>query len=736
MRLGALVSLLRVHVNTAFFGQKRPGREGWTRTPLQGMWYTPGPHETRPLESTMRVKEISSWLILLALFLPTPCQGQGGERRLTLGDTHRFGYRLNRARIRWAADRMTLKINGEYFDALSGRKVDAPKRPPQKKPAHKPLPEIDRRKGEKLHRQSPDGTWVSFIRNDNLYLRRVGSAEELAISKDGNRELLYGHLDWVYQEEVYGRGNFNAMWWSPNSSALAFLKIDESQVKDFVVVDHVPNTLKIERTNYPKAGDGNPVAFLGVYDIETKKTDWVDLSRFEGSEPLIVHVGWNPAGDKVVFQVQNRIQNWLELMTFDVKTKEVVSLIREESKTGWVNRLSQPVWLKDGTFFWWSERTGFKHLYHYRADGTLINAVTQGPWVNKGTFEIDEEARRVYFYANRENPAGQEAWMVSFDGSGLTCLTPGRGTHRIVLNGDGTLLIDRYSHTQMPPRTVLRDMTGKILRVLDEATLESDFHYSPRVYMQLKARDGFMMDATLIKPHDFDPKKSYPIMLFTYSGPDAPSVRDAWSVSPWHQFVAQEGALVLQVNNRSSSGRGQKYIEACYLNFGKSELRDLVDAVKAVGANSWANLNHVGISGWSYGGFMAAYAVTCSDLFTMGVAGAGVYDWALYDTIYTERYMSTPQRNPKGYAGTSCLKAARRMKGYLLLFHGTMDDNVHLQNTIKFAGALQEHGKDFDMMIYPRMRHGPRRKHQARDIRRRSWKAIRQHLLQPAGFCL
>ncbi len=651
------------------------------------------------------------------------------KKKLTLQDTLSRGqYRTSRGRASWTQSGKLIRMKGKTSDPITGEEKEEPRTPRKKKGRRGPSPKMHHDRGEKLPQISPNKKLVSFVRDHNMYVRDIDGKNEIAVSKDGSRELLHGELDWVYQEEIYGRYNFNGMWWSPSSQAVAYLKIDESQVKDFVVIDHIPNTLKVETTNYPKVGDPNPVADLGVFDLMTKETVWMDLSKFEGTEPLIVYVGWTPSGDKLIFQVQNRIQNWLELLEGDPKTGKIETLIREESKTGWVNRIAQPRWLEDGTFMWWSERTGFKHLYHYDAQGKLVAQVTNGPWVNQGIIKLDEKAKKVWFYGNQENPCGREAYQVDFDGKNLMLLTPGRGHHTIQLNHDASLLIDTWSNTKMPPRAVVRDLKGEVKRELFTRSLHSEFAYSPREYLQIPARDGFIMDATLIKPHDFDPKKSYPIMLFTYSGPDAPSVRDAWSVSPWHQFVAQEGALVLQVNNRTSSGRGQTYTDACYLSFGVSELRDLEDAVRFVGKNSWADESRVGISGWSFGGFMAGYALTHSKLFTVGIAGAGVYDWALYDTIYTERYMSTPQLNPQGYAKTSCLKAAKNLSGYLLLLHGTMDDNVHFQNTVQFAGELQKHGKDFDMMIYPKMRHGPRGFKRAH-IRNKEWKALKTHLI-------
>ena len=644
--------------------------------------------------------------------------------------------------VTWAADGVNLKIGSRVVDPVTGEPTedgggaDRPQRPRR--------PE-DLRVGRRVDpRYSPDNQLVAWVKKDNnLYVKRTGG-DEVAVSTDGSSEIRYGKLDWVYQEEVYGRSNFNAKWWGPNSNRLAYMRVDGSPVHEFTVVDHVPNRLELEVENYPKAGDPNPLAALGVFDVSSGKTTWLDLSKYEGEgkEFLIVHVGWNPSGDKVVFQVQNRIQNWLDLNLGDPTTGKIETVIHEEAgDNGWVNRMDQPTWLADGTFLWWSERTGYKHIYRYRADGTLVNAVTSGPWPVSSILRLDEEAGQVWFTAKKHSAIGSHAFRVDLDGKNFVDLTPERGTHRVMSNAAGTLLIDRFSSLANPGKVVLRDADGKPIRALAEATFETDYGYRRPEYVEISARDGFPMDATVLKPHDFDPQKTYPVMLLTYSGPDSPSVRDRWSGSVWHQFLAQSGIIVLQVNNRTSSGKGQVYTAKCYRQFGISELADLEDAVDWLCKNPWADGSRVGIGGWSYGGFMAAFALTHSKKFALGLAGAGVYDWGLYDTIYTERYMSTPQLNSKGYESTSVVRAAKNLHGHLQIVHGTMDDNVHMQNAMQLVYELQKAGKDFEFMLYPRNRHGigggivPQRDRRAAraqrvHLRRLNWNAIRKVLLE------
>jgi dipeptidyl-peptidase-4 len=255
-----------------------------------------------------------------------------------------------------------------------------------------------------------------------------------------------------------------------------------------------------------------------------------------------------------------------------------------------------------------------------------------------------------------------------------------------------------------------------------------EYRTSKRELFEIPARDGFKMDATILKPVDFNSAKSYPVWLITYSGPDAPSVRNSWNGSAWDQFLAERGYIVFQVNNRTSSSKGQVTTEKCYQQLGVQELADLEDAVQWLAKNPWVDATRVGLTGWSYGGFMTAYALTHSKVFRLGIAGAGVYDWRNYDTIYTERYMRTPQNNPKGYDDTSCVAAAANLSGHLLLIHGSMDDNVHLQNTMQFMYALQKADKDFDLMIYPRSRHGVGDPSLRWHLRELEWRTIHTNL--------
>ena len=567
--------------------------------------------------------------------------------------------------------------------------------------------------GEEL---SPDGRFVSFVRDYNLHLIEVDSGRERALTTDGSDELFYGRLDWVYQEEIYGRGNFKGYWWSPDSSALAFLKLDESPVNEFTVVDHIPSTLDTEVTNYPKAGDPNPKVWLGVVKAVGGEATWIDTKKYEPIEHLIVGVGWHPSGDRVVYQVQDREQTWLELNMGNPATGNSTTLIRETTEA-FVQEMGGPNWLPDGSFLWFSERTGFKHLYHYAFEGfdipVIRHQVTEGEWEARTLHGVDDDGW-VYFSGTEHSPISNHVYRVRVDGSGLERLSSVEGDHAASFNPGLTHYLDTWSDVTTPPQIRLHTDDGSEVRVVAEnrVTALEDVDLGTVEFLQVSTRDGFLMEAMIIKPPDFDPVKRYPVLQYNYGGPHAPVVRDRWGGSRymWHQMLAQRGYIIWMCDNRSASGKGIKPTWYAYQQMGVVELRDIEDGLDWLKQQSWVDGDRLGIWGWSYGGFMASFALTHSKSFKAAIAGAPVTDWRLYDTIYTERYMRMPQNNPEGYDSTSVVKAAGNLHGKLLIVHGTMDDNVHFQNSVQLVYELQKAGKDFEFMMYPRSRHGVRQR--------------------------
>jgi dipeptidyl-peptidase-4 len=556
---------------------------------------------------------------------------------------------------------------------------------------------------------SPDGRSIAFVRAGNLYVIDLATGRERALTSDGSDELLNGRLDWVYEEELYGRGNTRGYWWSPDSKRIAYLQLNEKSVHRFAVVDHVPRLQELEQTHYPLAGDPNPLVRLGIVSIVGGPTRWVDLEAYVPTDLLISRVAWTPDAKRVVFQAQNREQTFLDLNAADVETGRVTTLFRETTRA-WVEAVDNPHWLRDGSFLWRSERNGWMHLYHYAPDGKLIRQVTNGEWEVRDLYGVDETNGWIYFSATEHSPIAEHVYRIKLDGSQLTRLTQIEGTHRASFNPQFTRFIDYWSDVRTPPQVRLFDAEGRLVRVIDENRVEAlrQFKLGTPEFLQVKTRDGFIMEAMMIKPPDFDPTKKYPVMSYTYSGPHAPSVRNAWGgpTYMWHQMLAQRGYIIWICDNRTASGKGAQSAWAAYGNFGELELRDLEDGIAYLRSLPYVDASRIGLWGWSFGGYMTSYALTHSQSFRLGIAGAPVTDWHLYDSIYTERYMRLPQNNPEGYRRSSVIRAASNLHGKLLLIHGTIDDNVHLQNSIQLIYELQKAGKQFQLMLYPKSRHG------------------------------
>ncbi|MBC8029464.1 MAG: DPP IV N-terminal domain-containing protein [Pyrinomonadaceae bacterium] len=556
---------------------------------------------------------------------------------------------------------------------------------------------------------SPDGRMLGFVRGNNIYVYDIAARQERRLTTDGGPKILNGRLNWVYQEELYGRGNFEAYWWSPDSTSLAYLRIDDNPVPEFTVVDHIPYHQTLEVTPYPKAGDPNPIVKLGVVNAAGGTTRWVDTFKYHPTDLLIVRVTWTPDSRKVVYQAQNREQTFLDLNFADARDGKSTTVLRETSKA-WVEVIDNPTWLKDGTFLWLSERNGWKHVYHYNPAGTLIRQVTEGKWESRSIDRVDEDRGFIYFSGTGHSHIAPQAYRVKLDGTGLTRLTTTEGSHRVAFSPTSNLLIDSWSDVNTPTQTRLHDADGKLVRVIDEnkvATL-AQYKLAATELMKVKTRDGFEMEAMMIKPPDFDATRKYPVLQFTYAGPHAPQVRNGWGnvTYMWHQLLAQKGYIIWICDNRTASGKGAESEWPVYKNFGELELRDIEDGVAWLKSQPYVDGSRIGMWGWSYGGFMTSYALTHSQSFKMGIAGGTVADWRDYDSIYTERYMLTPQNNPEGYKKSSPVTAAKNLHGKLLLIHGAIDDNVHMQNTVQFVYELQKAGKQFELMIYPKSRHG------------------------------
>lgn len=555
---------------------------------------------------------------------------------------------------------------------------------------------------------SPNDRQLGYVRNNNIYVYDLAAQKERQLTTDGSPKIFNGRLDWVYQEELYGRGNFEAYWWSPDSNKLTYLRFDENPVQDFTVVDHIPYPQTLETTPYPRAGDPNPIVKLGIVAAAGGPTVWVDTAKYQPTDFLVVRVTWTPDSAKVVYQAQNREQTFLDLnaATSDGKT---TTLFRETSPA-WVEVIGNPWWLNDGSFIWQSARNGWAHIYHYAQDGKLIRQITDGKWEARDVDGVDADKGLIYFSATEHSHIAPNEYRVKVDGTGFTRLTQGEGLHKVALSPTKNYFVDSWSDVNTPSQLRLYDSDGKLVRVVAENKVDAlkDYKLGTVELLKVKNRDGFEMEALMIKPPDFDPNKKYPVLEFTYSGPHSPQVRNSWGGISymWHQMMAQKGYIIWICDNKTASGKGAESEWPLYKEFGKLELRDLEDGVAWLKTQPYVDGDRIGLWGWSYGGFMTSYALTHSKTFKMGISGGTVGDQRTYDTVYSERYLLTPQHNPEGYRNSSPRFFAKDLSGKLLLIHGAMDDNVHVQNTIQFAYELQRAGKQFQMMLYPKSRHG------------------------------
>jgi dipeptidyl-peptidase 4 len=552
---------------------------------------------------------------------------------------------------------------------------------------------------------SPSAEAVAYVRAGNLY-SSLGD-REIQLTKDGSEEILNGKADWVYEEEIFNR-NAKAFWWSPDSKSIAFMRFDDKPVNKFHLTAMTPARGRLESYGYPKTGDPNPHVQIGVASADGGKVLFLDLSGYKPEDTVISRVGWLGKSNVPFAYVQNREQTWLDFVTWPDFSGKPVKLFRETTKA-WVEDLGEPRILSDGTMLILSERSGWKHLYHYSSDGKLLKPITSGDWEIQALLRVDEKLGYVYFTSTKDNPTGSHLYRIKLDGSGFERLTPAGGTHTVSLAPAGTLFVDRFTDDETPTISTIREIGTDFTRTLDSNPnkLKEEYLFGKYERVQIPTSDGFLLEAAITYPPNFDPTKTYPVWTMTYAGPHTPTVKTGWGNGRlMEQVLAGMGIVVFRVDPRSASGKGAISAWSSYKQLGVQELKDLEAAVAWLGKNPWMDSKRVGLSGHSYGGYITAYAMTHSKVFSAGIAGAPVTDWRLYDTIYTERYMGLPKDNPEGYNKSSVVKAAANLHGKLLIIHGMMDDNVHIQNTAQFIDGLQRANKEFEIMIYPNARHG------------------------------
>jgi dipeptidyl aminopeptidase/acylaminoacyl peptidase len=575
---------------------------------------------------------------------------------------------------------------------------------------------------EELASLSPDGRYTAFVRGHDLYSVEVSTGIERRLTTNGSEKVRNGKNAWIYFEEIFGR-DWRSYWWAPDSSAIAYMETDSTRVDTFTIVDDAVEPQEVEVTEYPKPGRPNPDVRLGIVSVAGAEPAFVDLSGYTAGSFIFSKVGWLPDSSRVYFTVQDRAQRWLDLCTSPPRGGAPTKLLRDQTEA-WIEAPSYFHVFDDGSFLLASERNGWNHLYRYNEEAQLLGQVTEGPWEFRGVELLDEENGVVYFSCTADSPIATGLYAVNLDGSNLRRLTTERGSHRVSVSPGGKYFFDSWSTADQPDRAVLRDGEGKVVRTLDTNPVFAleEWELGRVELVQIPASrssqaEEIVLEGMLIYPPDFDPAKQYPVWYSTYAGPHAPTVYDTWSGGRTNdQMMAASGFVVFKGDPYSASGKGARSAWTAYKRLGEPEMEDIHDMMEWLKAKPFVDGGRIGMSGFSYGGFMTSYALTHSEHFAAGIAGGSVTDWRDYDSIYTERYMDTPQENPNGYDGTSVVAAAEKVHGTLLVVHGTMDDNVHVQNSVKLIRALQDADKDFETMLYPRFRHGIWSDHYRREM--------------------
>jgi dipeptidyl-peptidase-4 len=555
---------------------------------------------------------------------------------------------------------------------------------------------------------SPKGSFVSYVRDQNLYYRPIDGGSENAITTEGTDTLSFGVAEFIAQEEME---RFTGYWWSPDEARIAFTRVDESPVDIIPRADIGPSGTTVVQQRYPRAGRPNAIVDVFVYDRASGRQARMDLGA--NKDIYIARVDWSADGQTLFVQRQSRDQKTLELIAFDPASGQG-RVILTETSPHWIelNKDFRP--LRDGSFLWSSERSGFKHLYRYAADGKLLAPITRGDWPLDEVAEVDETRGLVFFGASIDTPLERRLYAVSYlQPSEPQPLTPAGGWWTAKFAKTGAF-IGTYSDPKTPPQTALYNPAGERVRWIEENALNAKHPYAPYLathqipeFGALKSADGQVLHYALIKPVNFDAAKKYPVVVEVYGGPHAQRVARNWRPLA-DQVYAAEGYVQFRLDNRGSSNRSVAFKTALDRRMGTVEVDDQLAGVAFLKTLPYVDAARIGVTGWSYGGFMVAQLLTVPNSpFAAGMAGAPPTAWAFYDTHYTEHYMGKPDENKDGYAASDVLTRLDHLKpGALLLMHGMADDNVIFENSTRLMTALQKKNIPFELMLYPGQRHG------------------------------
>ena len=556
---------------------------------------------------------------------------------------------------------------------------------------------------------SPDGKRVAFVEDNNLYVKDLNSGAIIQVTSDGEKnKIINGITDWVYEEEF---AFVRAFDWNADSNKIAFIRFDETNVPEFSMDIYGTALYQTQRVfKYPKAGEANSEVSLHIFNLNTKETNKVKVDK-EYEDFYMPRIKWTNNPDVLSAQYMNRHQNELDLWMINAITNTSNMVLAERDKA-YVNVTDYLTFLKDNSFIWTSEKDGYNHIYHYDKKGNLINQVTKGNWEVTDYYGYDEKDNTIFYQSVENGSINRDVYSIKLNGRNKKRLTKSEGTNNASFSADFSFFINTFSSATTPPEYTLNSSeSGNLIKSIKDndklAQTLSGYKTSKKEFSTILV-NGSDLNMWMIKPANFDASKAYPLLMYQYSGPGSQKVVNQWNNSNdyWYQHLAQEGYIVVCIDGRGTGFKGADFKKVTQNELGKYEVEDQITAAKQLGALSYIDASRIGIWGWSFGGFMSSNCLfKGNEVFNMAIAVAPVSSWRFYDSIYTERFLGTPQENPSGYDENSPLNHVDKLKGDFLLVHGSSDDNVHLQNTMRLAEALIQADKQFDWAVYPDKNH-------------------------------
>jgi dipeptidyl-peptidase 4 len=560
---------------------------------------------------------------------------------------------------------------------------------------------------ERDPRFSPDGKEIAYLKKNNLFILNIEKKTERQVTEQGTEKILIGRFDWVYEEEFGIRTGF---FWSPNSKSIAYFELTDAETYRFPIVDYIPIKNTVEYLPYAKAGSDNSTVKIAVVDVETAKSRYMDIES--NKDELIPRIKWTENSDELSIYKMNRDQDYLDFYIADVNKGKSKLILKESEPNGWISINDDLTYLENGNFIYLSRNDGYYHIYLYEKSGKLIKQLTSGKWEVTSIHGYDKKTSKIFFTAAKNSDLERELYSVSLENAKLELLSENFGYHNINMSPNYFYYIDYFSTSTEPLRVDIKTSSGKLVRnlVTNQKDIYNEYQFGTKELLKFKTKYGFELNATMIKPYNFDPKKKYPVFVTQYSGPGSQQVNNSFKMGRgdrWLHYLSSKGIIVFTMDPRGTGFRGKEFEQMTNHKLMQLEAEDLVEGAEYLRTLPYVEKNKIGIYGWSYGGQMSSYVIMkYPDAYNLSIAVAPVINYKNYDTIYSERYMSTPEKNNDNYDMGSSDYYAKGLKNPFLLIHGTADDNVHFSNSMQLVHELVKHQKQFETFFYPRSMHG------------------------------